>query len=539
MACPTGLTWAVYADGELSPDEARAAEHHLAGCERCRALVAAFREENRLLTMTLREGALHESPAVAPLEARAPASAWNGRRTGAWALALAALAGVSAWVGRVGVPGLAGGPGADWVGLLVDGALFVATNAAALERILTILAVLSMAGLGLAGWLYLGRLPSRRAAAIVLGLAAAGGAGPSHAEALEARRGVAVTVGAGETVDGTLVAAGETVRIDGTVDGDLIVAAARVDVRGTVRGDLVVAAGAVDVGGTIEGSAYVATGSLTVRGRVARGVYAAGREITIEPGGRVGGDLTLAARSVALRGEVARGLSALAHEVEVSGRVGRDVRFRGARLLVREPARVDGALRADVARSADVTVDPGAAVAGPVTTRVASRGAAWLAKPRTWFWAATGLFGAALLGWLGLLVAPSFVLDSATRARRWAPSLGWGVVALVLTPVVIGLLAITLVGFPVALVLLGLYLLALYAAKIVVALALGRTLLRPRGDARRDALKALVVGLILITLATALPVVGWPIWALVACVGAGALAWRLARAAGVVRSSEA
>jgi hypothetical protein len=49
------------------------------------------------------------------------------------------------------------------------------------------------------------------------------------------------------------------------------------------------------------------------------------------------------------------------------------------------------------------------------------------------------------------------------------------------------------------------------AAEIVVALALGRALLRPRGDARRDAPKALAVGLVLVTLATAPPVVGGPI----------------------------
>ena len=107
------------------------------------------------------------------------------------------------------------------------------------------------------------------------------------------------------------------------------------------------------------------------------------------------------------------------------------------------------------------------------------------------------------------------------------------------TPIALVLLAVTLIGLPLALVLLGLYLLCLYAAKIVVALALGRAPLRPRGDARRDALKALVVGLLLVTLGTALPVVGRPIWILVACLGAGALAWRLARTAGAVRSSEA
>jgi hypothetical protein len=64
-------------------------------------------------------------------------------------------------------------------------------------------------------------------------------------------------------------------------------------------------------------------------------------------------------------------------------------------------------------------------------------------------------------------------------------------------------------------------------------------MLRPRGDLRRDGLRALVVGLIVLTLVTALPVVGWPIWVVLACLGIGALAWRLARAAGVVRSSEA
>jgi cytoskeletal protein CcmA (bactofilin family) len=309
-------------------------------------------------------------------------------------------------------------------------------------------------------------------------------------------------------------------------------------VGGTVRGDLVVAAGTVDVGGTVQGSAYVAAGAFTVRGRVAGGAYVAGRDIAIEPGGGVGGDLTLAGRDVALHGDMERDVAALAHTAELRGRVGRDVGFRGAWLLVRETARVGGALRAEVRQASDVSIEPGAAVSGPVTTRIASRAGAWRAEPRNWFWTATGFFGAMLLGWVGLAVVPGLLLDSADRVRRWGRSLGWGVLILMGTPVAIVLLALTLVGVPVALVVLGLYLLGVYAAKIVVAMALGRILLRPRGDLGRDGLRALVAGLVLLTLATALPVVGWPIWVAVVCLGTGALAWRLARAAGVVRSSE-
>jgi hypothetical protein len=259
----------------------------------------------------------------------------------------------------------------------------------------------------------------------------------------------------------------------------------------------------------------------------------------IASGARVGGDLMLVGRSLSLLGEVGRGATILAHEAEVSGRVGRDLRFRGDRLGVRAPVRVEGAVRADVGRASAVTIDDGAAVTGPVLTRVASRTAAWYAEPRVWFWTATSFFGAALLGWVGLLVAPGLLVEVADGVRRWGRSLGWGAATLAGAPVAILLLAVTVVGLPLALILLGLYLLTLYAAKIVVGLALGRALLRPRGNVRRDALRALVVGLALVTLATSLPLVGGPIWVVVAGFGTGALAWRLARGAGSVRSSGA
>ena len=536
MTCPSELTCAVYVDGELSPDETRATERHLAECGRCRMLVAALRDENRVLG-----AALGAPVALTPATATSvrPAAIPGGGRADPRGLALAGLGTVVALAGLTGWVVLGDRGAADWIGPAVKAVLFVLRNAAAIERTLMTLSVATMAGLAFAGGLYLGRAPARAVVALALVLGAAASVAPWPAEALEARSGMEVAVGPTETIQGTLVAAAETVRVDGTVDGDLIVAAARVDVRGTVRGDLVVAASTVDVTGTVEGSAYVAAGALTLRGRMARGLYAATRGTLIDSGARVGGDVTIAARSLAIRGEVGGGASALAHEAEVSGHVRRDLRFRGGGLLVRAPARVEGTVRADVARASDVTIGAGATVAGPVLTRVRSRAASWYGEPRVWFWAATSFFGAALLGWVGLWLVPGLVLDSADSVWRWGRSLGWGVATLIGGPIAILLLAVTLVGLPLALTLLGLYLLALYAGKIVVGLALGRRLVRPRGNPPRDALKALLVGLALLSLATALPLVGGAIWVAAACLGAGALVRRLARAAGAVRSSEA
>jgi anti-sigma factor RsiW len=105
MTCLSELTWAVYVDGELSPDEARDAERHLAECAPCRALVAALRGENRVLAV-----ALDESPTLAPASAPAVRPApvldrreltTDGRRAGAWRLVVAALVATSGLAGVV------------------------------------------------------------------------------------------------------------------------------------------------------------------------------------------------------------------------------------------------------------------------------------------------------------------------------------------------------------------------------------------------------------------------------------------------------
>ena len=97
MTCLSELTCAVYVDGELSPEETRAAERHLTECPRCRALVGDLRDENRALS-----AALGDQPALAPSPAGAArlmptpgrsSAATSDRRNRAWGLTVAALVG--------------------------------------------------------------------------------------------------------------------------------------------------------------------------------------------------------------------------------------------------------------------------------------------------------------------------------------------------------------------------------------------------------------------------------------------------------------
>ena len=54
MTCPSEVTHSIYADGALSPHDARLLERHAATCAACRARIEALRDESELLRTALR-----------------------------------------------------------------------------------------------------------------------------------------------------------------------------------------------------------------------------------------------------------------------------------------------------------------------------------------------------------------------------------------------------------------------------------------------------------------------------------------------------
>ena len=120
---------------------------------------------------------------------------------------------------------------------------------------------------------------------------------------------------------------------------------------------------------------------------------------------------------------------------------------------------------------------------------------------------------AAALGAFLLRVAPG-VLRGATNALRLRPlpALGWGALALALTPIAGVALLFTVVGIPVGVVVLAGYLLAVYASQIVLAMLVGDVIAPRRwrtASGFRAAWKSMTFGLVVVVLARALPVPGW------------------------------
>jgi cytoskeletal protein CcmA (bactofilin family) len=334
--------------------------------------------------------------------------------------------------------------------------------------------------------------------------------GPAAAQQSElggkVRSGREVTIPAGETVQGDLIASGGTVRVDGRVDGDLVASGGQVVVAGTVTGDVLAAAGSTTVSGEVGGDLRAASGQARIEGRVGEDVTLGVGQATVASGAQIGGDLIFGAGRMQMDGEVAGNVLGSTGNYAESGTVG-----GSEQVNIQEPEPQQEPTLAD-------------RVLGGLRRYVSI------------------LAIGALLLWL----APRLLRGAADAARgRALVSLGIGllgfvavIVALVLLVLVTVLVAIVLAlaglgsltgltvfgGLLVAAVLVFLFILAVvFAAPAAVGLALGRLLLRGEDRSYLSRLGALALGVLVVVLVAAIPLLGGFLEALVVLVGLGAL----------------
>ena len=315
------------------------------------------------------------------------------------------------------------------------------------------------------------------------------------------------------------------------VDGDLIVAAERVTLAGTVRGNLFVFARSLELTGKVAGSLIALVESTELDGEVAGSVYAASDRLRLARGGRLARDLGVLSNEVVLGGHVGRDVFFAGERLELRGEVGRNVQARWERrVTLLDAARIGGDVDLWLGDPNDLVRAPGAQIAGELRTheRHGARGH-WLDIYRQpWFWAlhAVGFVASFLFGLLVYSLAPRLLRFELSTARQFFGALGVGFVALVATPVAIALVALTLVGIPIAVLGLFTWLTAIYMAEIVVACAVGRRLLPPREPGLFAFGRSLLAGLAVIVVAQHVPFVGVPVFAVVILVGLGMLASR-------------
>jgi cytoskeletal protein CcmA (bactofilin family) len=530
---PPESAWAIYVDGELHGDALRRAEAHLVGCPDCRTRVVALREEARLLADVLHERA----PALrAPAGADAPDPA-RGLALG-FPIALAgALAAFT--VGGLALEGRLPGGLEVLNPLRLKGAVEMAFDLAfwlrdevpgLVEFVLAVAVVVSVSALGSFAVSHLLRRISSVAG---LGLAAAlllPGARPASALDVRHEHRKAVRVAEGETVADTLVVSAHSLDVDGVVEGDLVAAVERLTIRGRVTGNVFVFAEEIELPGAVGGSLVAVAEALRVEGVLGGTVYAAAEQVTLRDSARLRGDANVASHEAILEGELARDLACFCGSLEVRGVVGRNVTARAERVQILGGARVGGDVDAFLPEGETLEIAGGASVAGEARTNpIRDRRHDYLShwrRPGFYVFFVIQFAAGFLFGLLLHALAPRLFDADLRGAGDFFRTAGWGFLALVATPVAILLVALTLVGIPVAVLALFAFLTALYAADILVGALVGRALLRP-GPRPGSFGRSLLVGYGIVLAGHAIPFLGIAVGAVSALLGLGLAVDRL------------
>lgn len=533
MTCPSTLTRSMYVDGALPAPDAAAVTRHAAGCAACSGRIEALRRERTALREALQAA---DAPARIPEFLPPPTIpallVWLGwGAVAAWAVNLAWVTAAPlappAWLQWLAPDMLGVG-----VSTVIGGLLRLAGNADQVWLRAVNAGGLASLGLLLAALIWL--LPRRRRlrqqmlwpALAALPLLAVV---PTPGHAFELRHDeVRLTIGADETIDDTAVLMAETVLVEGTVTGDLVVLGERVTIRGRVGGLVVAMAEELSVEGEIGGTVLGLGETVNLRTAVLdANAYALGETVSIASDVRVAGNAALGASELDVHGEVGRDLLTLAETLTVRGSAGGNLRAYAGRVSVEDGARIDGDLIARVRGDDDLQISGAASIGGE------TRRDTWPERRSRYLTAdfylgeALSLAAAFVFGLTLFWLFPGLREDHLHGGAETLTTAGLGALALIVVPIAAVLMMITLIGAPLGILAMVLWLAGLYAAGIVSAALLGQRLLDP--TRHRPAL-ALLAGLAVLVVLTNIPYLGGLVRLAALIVGLGSIVvWLRAR----------
>lgn len=343
--------------------------------------------------------------------------------------------------------------------------------------------------------------------------------------AVEVRNGENILVPAG-AVKGPLFVAGNEIVIDADVDGDVFAAGQTITINGKVNGDVLAAARTIRINGHVDGNARCAAQDIDLKGEVGQSMTAAASELRQLEGSRVNRDAEVFANQITMSGEVGRQYLGAGGTTRINGLVGGDVHFwRVEELWLGPTSVIGGSLYYGSPREA--TVAAGARVAGITNWDYLQAQAKTQKQPGGFNWLGALLsFAAGTLVWVVLTSLFPGIWSRLSQTVRQSPghSLGWGLVLLLLTPLSVLLLLITVIGIPLSLALLAGYALLLYSAKIIVGDTVGRLLATRFGwEGKVHAILPFLLGYLLLLLLISIPVAGFLIRIIIACLALGAV----------------
>lgn len=304
-----------------------------------------------------------------------------------------------------------------------------------------------------------------------------------------------VTVAKGEVINDDVFIGAATAEVDGTINGDVFIGAQTVRVTGTVNGNLHIGAQNVMLtGANIKGS-----------------VITGGQTIIIDNTSVIGGSIMAGGENVTIDSQVKRNVFVGTGVLSIgdNARVGRDLFYASNQATISSKAKITGSVFKSEAKA-------------PQAPQVSQKQVGQFMTTAKIFSSIISYLGLLIIGLIFIKFPHHFPLVVGKVTNSFWKSLGVGFLAIIaLVPALI-ILAITVIGIPLAGLILLIFILFSFLSKIVVGAAIGNWI-SEKAHWKINTFWPFALGLLIIYILKIIPIAGGLFGFVVMLVGIGAL----------------
>lgn len=351
--------------------------------------------------------------------------------------------------------------------------------------------------------------------------------GPVFAAQIQIQKNGSYDLAKGQTVNDNLYAMGGNISVSGNVNGDLTAFGGTVLVSGDTQRDLAGAGGTLDISGNVGDDLRAAGGTIISSSRVGGDVLLGGGQITLTDNSSVAKDLLIGGSSVTIGGLVNGYAKISGNNVVINGHIKGPVRVYAKKLIISQGAVLDNGLTYNSPVAAQI--EQGAQVKGNVVFNEVKNKTAGMNFS---LWPAFGILWLLKLVMailLGLVLLWLFNRQAKDLVKISLKEYGWnllrGFVLMILLPITAAILFITVIGVPFGAIILLLMILGSILAWVLAGAFIGSWLLKmfKRSSDYEVDWWTVVIGIVVFSLVSLIPFVGWLVGFLAFLIAFGAV----------------
>ncbi|MFW5986786.1 MAG: hypothetical protein ACOCPU_01055 [Methanohalophilus sp.] len=313
-----------------------------------------------------------------------------------------------------------------------------------------------------------------------------------------------------QQIDDDVYAAGGNLQINSDINGDLVITGGTITINGDIAGDLIAAGGTITIQGNIADDARIAAGTLKISGSVGDDVIAGCSQFILEENATIGGDLAAGTDKAYLYGDIAGNVSGNFGNIILGGNVAGELDVDTDKIQTLPDATIQGE------RITSTDTQPG-------ITESDENGYGFMDIV---FWLLRYIM-LLLTGWIILYLATNSIEDMTSHLMD-KPIHKTIAGLLSLLGILMGsiLLAVTVIGIPLALLLFLILVFLFYCARVIAGLWLGKKLFGLLGGTTTR-WREMAAGIFILLLLGSIPYIGWIVYVVATFLSTGAIYYLL------------